>query len=385
MRKFAVAIACAAMAASQPTVADTQTDLKKTQAELAESKARSAELNKKQAKLKRELGELQRQLVRAVKAIQKNEQSLLDTQVELEQTVRQQEAAQAQIEENKDRLESLVNVALRFSRMPPEAMVMAPETGKQTLRVSKALAMLSDDIKRQTNALNMQKSELETISARLNQQKTKAEKQKTALNKKRGALDSQLKERKRLQASLASDQKKEADTARSLAKKARGLQDLVKKLAAQQKQKVVTADRSAPAASARRGRLRSFAAAKGRIRMPATGRLKENYGKKGKSGSGSKGITLSTASGAQVVAPYDGEVIFTGTFMHYGRMTILRHSDDFLTLLAGFKRIDVQTGEFLLEGEPIGAMGNTSNQQRLYVELRKNNQPVNPKPWIKGL
>jgi septal ring factor EnvC (AmiA/AmiB activator) len=53
-------------------------------------------------------------------------------------------------------------------------------------------------------------------------------------------------------------------------------------------------------------------------------------------------------------------------------------------LLAGLARIDVKTGEFLLEGEPIGVMGSGDNA-RLYVELRRNNQSFNPAGWIRGL
>jgi septal ring factor EnvC (AmiA/AmiB activator) len=38
-----------------------------------------------------------------------------------------------------------------------------------------------------------------------------------------------------------------------------------------------------------------------------------------------------------------------------------------------------------LEGEPIGAMGDNDAGNRLYVELRRNNQPTDPAPWIRGL
>ena len=98
---------------------------------------------------------------------------------------------------------------------------------------------------------------------------------------------------------------------------------------------------------------------------------------------------MTTRKGAQVTAPYDSEVVFTGPFLNYGQMIILRHSDDFHTLLAGLTKIDVRVGQFLLEGEPIGAMGegddDNKNDRTLYIELRKDNQPVNPAAWINGL
>ena len=66
-------------------------------------------------------------------------------------------------------------------------------------------------------------------------------------------------------------------------------------------------------------------------------------------------------------------------------MVIIHHSDNFHTLLAGLQKIDVEVGQFLLEGEPIGAMGDDADEQELYVELRKDNQPIDPAPWMSAL
>ncbi|MGE0754446.1 MAG: murein hydrolase activator EnvC [Alphaproteobacteria bacterium] len=382
LRRIAVIACCFHLVQAPPAYASTQDKLKQTEKELAESKQKQQQLKKKQVGLVKELEALQRKLVEAVAAIQKNEQALLKAEQQLSDTAVRLEEKKQQIDRNKGRLEALVSVALRFSRMPPEAMVMMPEDSRQTLRVSKALAMLSKDIKEQTQQLGHQKQELEALQVALGEQKQAMLKQQEELGKKRTGLQGQLAERKRLQAALKKDQEKEIQRAAQLARKASGLKELLKEL---EKQAEVHADPSAPDDSAYKGKLRSFVAAKGRIRMPVTGNIASKYGEKEKSGGGSHGVVIATASHAQVIAPYDGEVIFAGTFLNYGRMIILRHRDDFHTLLAGFDRLDIQTGEFLLEGEPIGAMGSKESQKRLYIELRKQNKPVDPGPWIKGL
>ena len=58
-------------------------------------------------------------------------------------------------------------------------------------------------------------------------------------------------------------------------------------------------------------------------------------------------------------------------------------------MLAGLTRIDVVAGQWVLAGEPVGAMGQTAedgaadaNRPELYVELRRDGQPVNPLRWI---
>ena len=46
-------------------------------------------------------------------------------------------------------------------------------------------------------------------------------------------------------------------------------------------------------------------------------------------------------------------------------------------------RIDGTMGQQLLSGEPIGVMGAAKKvKPSLYIELRRNSQPINPTPWL---
>jgi septal ring factor EnvC (AmiA/AmiB activator) len=52
-------------------------------------------------------------------------------------------------------------------------------------------------------------------------------------------------------------------------------------------------------------------------------------------------------------------------------------------VLAGLDRLDVAAGQRLLAGEPIGVLaGSGGSGASLYVELRRNGQPVDPRPWF---
>ncbi len=150
------------------------------------------------------------------------------------------------------------------------------------------------------------------------------------------------------------------------------------------------ADSSAEIA-ARQARLReqivtrSFAKARGTMPFPVAGNLTGSYGAAATSAeSGSlraRGITIEGRSGAQVVAPFDGIVAFAGPFRGYGRLLIIEHSEGYHTLLAGLGRIDSRVGQLVLAGEPVGVMEN-SEATSLYVELRRDGQPINPLPWL---
>ncbi|MGE5515367.1 MAG: murein hydrolase activator EnvC family protein [Bacteroidota bacterium] len=127
---------------------------------------------------------------------------------------------------------------------------------------------------------------------------------------------------------------------------------------------------------------RSFSQGQGHMPFPARGRIITRYGQTNDVGVVNKGLEIATRKGAQVTAPYDGQVVFSGPFRGYGLLLIIEHSEGYHTLLAGMARIDASVGQRLLSGEPVGVMGQDEAKPTLYVEMRRNGQPVNPLPWL---
>ena len=132
-----------------------------------------------------------------------------------------------------------------------------------------------------------------------------------------------------------------------------------------------------------------FEQAKGRLLMPAQGRQIQSFGDRAQSGR-SDGIVIETRAGAQVVSPNDGWVMYAGEFRSYGQILIINAGGGYHVLLAGLSQIDVQVGQFVLAGEPVGVMvaapksASTKTQDTapvLYVEFRKNQRPIDPGPW----
>ncbi|HXP96897.1 MAG TPA: peptidoglycan DD-metalloendopeptidase family protein [Telmatospirillum sp.] len=127
---------------------------------------------------------------------------------------------------------------------------------------------------------------------------------------------------------------------------------------------------------------RPFSQAQGEMPFPARGKVTLKFGQPNELGAPSRGISIATRGDAQVVAPYDGQVVFSGPFRGYGLLLIIEHGEGYHTLLAGMSRIDSDVGQHLLPGEPVGVMGQSESKPVLYVELRRNGQPVNPLPWL---
>jgi septal ring factor EnvC (AmiA/AmiB activator) len=133
-----------------------------------------------------------------------------------------------------------------------------------------------------------------------------------------------------------------------------------------------------------------FPDAKGMLSLPASGRRVLNFGEKTQYGSQSKGLVLETRHGGQVVSPCDGWIVYAGEFRSYGQLLIINAGGGYHILLAGLSQIDVQLGQFVLAGEPVGVMSAAAkaspaktqeNAPILYIEFRKDQRPIDPDPW----
>jgi len=122
---------------------------------------------------------------------------------------------------------------------------------------------------------------------------------------------------------------------------------------------------------------------RGKLPPPSVGRIIGRFGQTLSTGLTSKGLRLQTPPGAQVVAPYEGRVVYAGKFKGYGELLIIEHGEGYHSLLSGLARIDSTMGQWVVAGEPVGVMGRPDSRKPvLYVELRRDGQPINPLPWL---
>ncbi len=394
----------AAAALAFPASASPQDDLAKTQSAIKISEAKKARLVKEQAKLEAELNDLQEKLVRTARQIQQSEANLAEAESKLQSFQGDMVDKKSSLTRQRNQLDSLLRIAFRLSRTPPQAMILMPEKGLKHIQAAHALSLVVADIKQESSRLQQEMKPLHNLTARWKKQKATAEKLQKDYRSIKDSFEKSLQQRSKLRDSLMISQAQEEEKLAILAKKARSLEALVqslndvakeadeqiKKQAGSRKsqqfpQNFTEKSRSnSGAVAGKRGLLRDLFAVKGRLRAPLSGQLVKRFGQREGSGEAHKGITISGRSGATVVAPFDAEVVYSGQFLNYGNMIILKHRGDYHTLLAGLARIDVKNGEFLLEGEPIGVIGEQPRDD-LYVEIREHNVPVNPETWIKGL
>lgn len=111
---------------------------------------------------------------------------------------------------------------------------------------------------------------------------------------------------------------------------------------------------------------------------PVQGKLKNKFSEKDKF---NKGIDIDVNTTMTVKAAADGEVVYNGTGLKgYGKLIIIKHSEDLLSAYANNDLFFVKEGQRVKKGQKIAMIGDGTKQ--LHFEIRKNGRPVNPLQYL---
>lgn len=131
-----------------------------------------------------------------------------------------------------------------------------------------------------------------------------------------------------------------------------------------------------------------FASQRGKLMMPALGKIIGRYGQARANVSGKsttwKGLMIAARAGSDVLACANGQVVFSDWLRGFGNLIIVDHGDGYLSIYANNESLFKSVGDRVSRGETIASVGNTGGEDKpgLYFELRRNGQPFNPLPWI---
>ena len=376
----------------------------------AEAKRVSKEqqaMEQKANKLKEELKNVNKKMIAAAKKIQNGEDEILKKQEELAVLQKHLNESEEKFNSENDMLietlAALQNLALR----PSEAVLVQPLSPGEVMRSSillrgsvhslesraSSIRQSIEDISNQKAQIALRLQDLEKDNKKLAMQQEGMKK----LSQQKSTMYSQI-------SSQSEEAKKKADM---LASQAHNLRDLLEKL---EKQKEIARRQMAEKARLAREQAAAklheeshgleaineyenssqtleqpaagFSKAKGRLSRPARGPLVTAFHSELSKGVYSNGIDIKTAAKAQVIAPYDGTVIYAGPFKNFANLVIIDHGEGYTSLLSGLGETDTEVGQTLLAGEPVGTMPADAGS-KLHIEIRKNNHPVNPNEWIK--
>ena len=421
------------------------TSLETIEEQARERRERARELQEKAATLSEQARSLKAKSVTAARRIQELERDLTDIEDTLTTLEAERRRKRGELDDRKGQLAETLAALQRIAVLPPEALAVAPASPLEIVRSANLLQVAVPEIEQRAQALKREIADLRQLSREITDQRARLRETARDLEQERAELE-QLAARKRdLRAEAIERSQSAAAEAEALAQRAESMRELMAELQAQREARAAAMrerrERAAPtpatkpdrpserttaetppekpagetqtaartpadsptgqtaASSVRLDRpadIRDFPDRRSSLTVPAAGRIVTRYGERMQRAGGrvsAQGIEIVTRPGAQVVSPYDGKVVYAGPFRSYGRILIIEHGGRYHSLLAGLERIDAVVGQWVLAGEPVGVMaGDTEaggqgtrsagRTPKLYVELRRTGQPINPLPWL---
>jgi murein hydrolase activator len=366
--------------------------------------------------------ERQQQLLAEATAAVAAQDELATKLVAVAETAQAQESKLAAVEKRQSKLKdeiAVINLDLaakqdviahilaglqRLEHNPPPALVVAPDDVLGALRGAMVFGAIVPELRQAARNLHDQLTELKALREQLAVEADDHAEALTALALSRTELDRLITEKQALALSSRAELAAEKQRAEELAEKATSLKQLLEDLAIE-KAKAEAKQSAEAKARAEAERIlqekalqpaMAFSKSQGQLNFPAQGQILKLFGAETGLGSAVDGIVIATQKQAQVTSPVAGKVEFAGKFRSYGQMVIVNPGEGYLVLLAGMDQTSAQHGQSIKAGEPVGIMGAKPGKLALsngltqvstpvlYVEFRKNGDPVDPAPWWIG-
>lgn len=347
-----------------------------------------------------ELESLHEQTVAAAQATQEQERKVAALAHRIELLRREAEGRQRGLDDSRAEQAALLGVIERLARTPPDAVVLGPEPPLDRVRGRMLIAATLPQLRAEAHALAQEIERVAALRTQIAKQAPELDAERDTLRQSRDRLAEIVARRLALSRKLVPQTGESDKRVAKLGREAADLTELMKQADAEAdrraKDLLVRASEKEPKEKARSGapesadptrprHLRVFDADHLSLTMPAAGTLVNSFGAEDSPGNTSQGLNLAAMPGAAVVAPFDGQIIYAGPFRGYGPSLILRHGGGYHSVLVGLGRLDVSNGQWVLAGEPVGAMPDAvgdGSGSKLYIELRHDGRPVDPQPLL---
>ncbi len=378
-------------AQSGPRPADpgsARTALQQALAAQREAEARGARLEAEATRANEAVEKTAREAAALAARIQQSEAAIAASEARLRIVTRERAIQRQRLARMQRPLVRLTAALQKLSRRPMALSVLRPGSLQDLVYMRAVLAAAIPQVERRTASLRAEIAKNRQLAQRA-----------TALIDRRRADEAGLEVRRKQLAALETRQRlaqrqasgtaaREAERALALGEQARDLDTLIgqldeignlrQRLAAlpgpimRPPRPAESEVMNSPSAPAVEGVDRP----PGAYQLPVAGRTIAGFGAIRGGGTQSVGITLAPRASAQIIAPAGGRVAFAGPYRGYGRIVIIEHGGGWTSLVTGLGRVDVQVGQQLVSGSPLGIAA--ARSPAVTLELRRAGEPVNP-------
>ncbi len=352
--------------------------LKMVEDALEQNKIRGNELNKVRNELNQDIDELRKTLMETSLNVMNQEQVVNKINNKINLYSLEESAIKNNLNKRKIEISKILITLQRIQKYQLNKLEIKEDKILKDVSTSHLLSgilpqinMISENLKSELIALNHLKNEIYKEKQNLKSANEIMSREKTALKRL-------INRKSELRGKLITETEENQIKIKKLAMNAKSLKVLIKNLGFRKNESL---DNNVSTSKLNNNR---FDYSKGKLPLPVNGKIKISYGEKNKIGTKSKGLTVETIAQASVITPHDGEIVFAGPFRNYGNLLIISYGNGYHILFSGLELINGYVGKWIMAGEPVGKMGLNINQTKpeLYIELRKNGEPINPSKWI---
>lgn len=423
------------IALAQNKGAGPEIKLQEIERQLGSTKTKTGQLEAEMESISSERSELRRKMIDTAARIQARESQISAGEKRLSRLGDEEIVVGARLKKRKNTLADMLAALQKLEKEPPPVLAVRPDDAVTAIRSAMLLSTVVPQIRAEADSLSRELRQFARLRNDIVEEQRQLALNKDQLSRERTVIARLLEVKSKLANRTAAEIKAARQKAEKLASEAGSLRDLLARLEAERAvaeaakatqlakaeareieearlaaraenpaEKVTDQARLTPKPTAREQRLAmaspdrlrpaaSFVSVRGELSFPAQGEVFRQFGSADGYGKKSKGMSLKTRREAQVTSPSDGWVVYAGTFRLYGQLLIIDAGDGYHILLAGMDRIQVSAGQFVLSGEPVGAMGTETIQSAaigrikdqsspvLYVEFRKDGKSIDPRPW----
>jgi septal ring factor EnvC (AmiA/AmiB activator) len=391
--------------AAAPAPPPTQEQLRQAeQAHAADLEAQRAARTRAAAAAAEE-ARLGQQRAEAAARLQQLEAATADAADRIAALAKRRAEAETRLAARAAALTPLLPLIERLSLYPAETLLAVPMPPDQSVRGLIVLGAMTRELEAEAAALRAEQAEVDSLQQRIDAELPALTVAEQAQAQAGLALDAQI--------AAARDARHNAEDAASAAERSAAASaaraaniraalaklDEERKAAEQRAQtEAVAAARGRQDAEAEAARSRAAAlsrpagpglgAPRGNLVPPVAGTVVRGFGEPSDAGPAS-GVSYQASPGARVVSPCGGRIVYAGPFRSFGLLLIVDCGGGYHFVLSGFERLDAQVGQSVQPGEPVGVMPAwdpraSVNRPSLYMELRRDGQPVNPAPYLRA-
>jgi murein hydrolase activator len=345
------ALPAAAIARQSPPTAE----VRRLQAEFRDERARALRLRQEATAAAREIVGLDRQLADLRAAVGQDDAVIAGQRARLRELSAREAVLVAQLSRTRGRQGRLLSALQMMSRRPPPPLLVPADEAVDTVRAAILMRAMAPTLQARAQGLVDRQAEINRVrrlSALNSEQLFTTE---SARGDRRAGIEALSARKTALEAVLRAE-------AEAAERATRVLEGRLRALGA-----------AAPPASAETEPAAArLPAGRSRLTAPVDGPPSHRFGQ------GSTGWSW-RADAAEVRAPAVGRVAFAGPLSGWGQVIILDLGPGWRAVISGLDQVSVEAGARVADGQ---SLGRTAADGEVAFELRRDERPLDPGPWL---